>query len=264
MGLVLQEKGFLHHVTNDHPFGDGGYYFRLQPFHVPKVLNSFCTWHDRRRSDDGPMYVVHRLGALWSKLESKHLNGEGLVDHSTIRDDDLYWKFEEEVCELQTILLDDMEDPTKFAFVINLYNLMIKYAFVKVGIATTTSGRSSFFDDVCVALGSGETFSFNELEHGILRANTLHPYKMSKEFGSSDPRARLALRELDPRLHLALNCGARSCPPVKRYTAEAIDEELRLAATAFCENDENVLIDEEGLRVRLSKIFHWYMSDFGE
>lgn len=41
---------------------------------------------------------------------------------------------------------------------------------------------------------------------------------------------------LDPRIHFALVCGAKSCPPIKVYTAEALEEGLEAAAAAFCES----------------------------
>lgn len=259
LGMKLQRMQYLGHVCKEHVFGDNGFYFRLQVFDSPAILNTFRIWCDP--VEDEAMQVIHRLGKLWSKLESKHLNEDGMVDHATIYKDDLYWKFEEEVCELQCISLKDMDDTTKMAFALNVYNLMIKYAFVKVGIAATSTNRSSFFGDVSVNVG-GCTFSLDELEHGIMRANTRHPYKLRKPFGRGDQRKHLAVKKLDPRVHFALNCGAKSCPPVKKYTAEAIDEELRLAAMAFCEQDGNVLIDEEKSEVSLSKILFWYMADF--
>lgn len=41
---------------------------------------------------------------------------------------------------------------------------------------------------------------------------------------------------LDPRIHFALVCGAKSCPPIKVYTADALEEGLEAAAAAFCES----------------------------
>ncbi len=261
LGLKLQRKNCISHVCKDHPFGDNGFYFILQPFHCPHVLNSFRIWCDAVK--DEPMFVIHRLGKLWSKLKSKHLTDDGLVDNAAIRTDDLYWKFEEEVCELQRIRLKEMDERTRLAFILNVYNLCIKYAFVKVGVPSSTVNRSSFFGDVSVNIG-GCLFSFDDLEHGILRANTRHPYQLTKRFGVMDGRKRLAMKDLDPRIHFALSCGALSCPPVMKYTPEAINEELRLAAMAFCEQDSNVEIDEENNQLKLSKIYYWYQSDFGK
>ena len=42
---------------------------------------------------------------------------------------------------------------------------------------------------------------------------------------------------LDPRIHFALVCGAKSCPPIKVYTSGALEEGLEAAASAFCEGE---------------------------
>jgi hypothetical protein len=128
-------------------------------------------------------------------------------------------------------------------------------------LQSTSSDRASFYGDVSVDVG-GEILSFDDLEHGILRGNNRHPYQLSRRF-TTPSRKRLALKNLDPRVHFALNCGASSCPPIKWYTPDGIDEELRLAAMAFCEQDDNVRIDEENRTVHLTKLLHWYQSDFG-
>ena len=50
-----------------------------------------------------------------------------------------------------------------------------------------------------------------------------HPAACKQQFEDKDPRSKVALSELDPRIHFALNCGARSCPPIRVYTEEKYD-----------------------------------------
>ena len=38
-------------------------------------------------------------------------------------------------------------------------------------------------------------------------------------FGKDDPRLEHALSKVEPRIHFALNCGAKSCPPIKTFTS---------------------------------------------
>lgn len=147
------------------------------------------------------------------------------------------------------------------AFGINVYNLMIKYAFMKLGIGNTDIARAAFFTGVRFNLG-GYFFSFQDLENGILRGNRRAPYALSAQIGRNDPRAKFVMRDVDCRIHFALNCGALSCPPVKSFTAEGIEEELRIVAMAFCEDDNNVHVDAENHTVSLSKILFWYRADF--
>lgn len=128
------------------------------------------------------------------------------------------------------------------------------------GIPKNDLTRLSFFDTVAVNIG-GDIFTFNDLENGILRANSVPPYHLTKPFGKGDVRESLALTQTDPRIHFALNCGAKSCPAVRRYSADRLEEELQAAAIAFCDDDSNVLLDGPKAKLLVSKIFKWY-NDF--
>jgi Protein of unknown function, DUF547 len=67
---------------------------------------------------------------------------------------------------------------------------------------------------------------------------------------------------IDPRIHFALNCGARSCPPIRDYEPEALDAQLELATRAYLEA-ETVLEPDRG-RVRLPRLLRLYAADFGD
>jgi hypothetical protein len=149
------------------------------------------------------------------------------------------------------------------AFSINLYNLMIKYGFVKVGIGQSNVDRHAFFNKVKFQVGR-DSLSFQELENGILRGNRKAPYSLWPQFSRNDPRLDLTMDKVDCRIHFALNCGATSCPPVKNFTKQGIEEELRIVSQAFCEGDEQVRVDVDSKTVYLSKIFSWYQEDFGQ
>ena len=140
---------------------------------------------------------------------------------------------------------------------------MIKYAFIKVGIGSSNLQRFTFFSSVSFCVG-GDTYSFNEFENGILRGNRKAPFTIQTPFSSGDPRLQYVVKDVDPRIHFGLNCGARSCPPVKKFTAVAIDEELRIVASAFTEDDGNVLIDDVKYELHLTTIMSWYRVDFAE
>ena len=258
-GTYLQESNILHHVVADHEFKNEPLFYRLQCYQQPDILNSFRVWTER--VDDDSMSLLSRLKKLLGKIESAVTNDQGLVDYAHAYQNEYYPVFEEAVCELQGVDMGKMDDPTKLAFCINLYNLMIKYAFMKVGIASSTFARGAFFTSVKFNVG-GDLFSFNDLENGILRANASPPFSFSAPFSKGDPRRRLAMPTVDCRIHMALNCGATSCPPVKNFTATAIDEELRVVAQAFMEQNDNVKIVPETNEVHLSMILSWYSVDF--
>jgi len=195
------------------------------------------------------------------KVFDRAVGSDGNVNLSTAAQDPEYERFEEEICELQNVDLTKMDLNTKTAFVINVYNLMIKYAQIKVGVPSTNLQRVAFFNSVSMNIG-GEVFSFHELEHGILRGNALPPYAFRKVFSPVDKRLRLSVEKVDPRIHFGLNCGARSCPPVKKFSATDLNEELRIVSLAFCEADDNVMVDESSHSLTCNTIFKWYMNDF--
>ena len=207
-----------------------------------------------------PLAVVDSISSLYHQIESKY-SENGLVDYVSIGDDADFLKLQKEMAALQNVSLENLDISTKMAFVINLYNTMIKVAFVVAGIPKNDLTRLSFFDTVAVSIG-GDIFTFNDLENGILRANSVPPYHLTKPFGKGDNRGNIALSKTDPRIHFALNCGAKSCPPVRQYTAKGLEDELQAAAINFCEDDSNVFCDQSKRKLSLSKIFKWYNVDF--
>ncbi len=70
----------------------------------------------------------------------------------------------------------------------------------------------------------------------------------------------------DPRVHFALNCGARSCPKLASTPypddVAALDARLESATVAFLGTREGVFVDHEGRKIWVSKLFEWYAEDF--
>ena len=108
----------------------------------------------------------------------------------------------------------------------------------------------------------GLPFSLDDIEHGVLRANRGHPSLPGPQFGPHDPRRSYVLPDVDPRLHMALNCAARSCPPIAAYDPTRLDQQLDLASTSFI-NGGAAHYDPATDTLELSRIFKWYARDFG-
>ncbi|MDT8389933.1 MAG: DUF547 domain-containing protein [Lentisphaeria bacterium] len=87
----------------------------------------------------------------------------------------------------------------------------------------------------------GGTITLNNLEHDILR----------KKYD-------------EPRLHLALVCAARGCPPLRAeaYTAEELDKQLDDQARIYLASQAGLRIDRRQGVVYVSAIFKWYGEDF--
>merc|ERR1719476_307266 len=167
-----------------------------------------------------------------------------MIDYIAVGNDEGFRAYELAVGELQLVSLADMEPAMRKAFVINLYNTIIPHAFAKVGIAGNDLARVAFYDIVSYVVGGAEpmALTLNDLENGILRENRAPPFHLGAPFKVGSPQMAAVL-PIDHRIHFALNCGAKSCPPVKWFTKEAIEDELRVVAMAWVEEDENVKVD---------------------
>lgn len=155
-------------------------------------------------------------------------------------------------------------DAERLAFWINLYNVLVIDAAVAFGIRhSVTEGRLgalAFFRRAAYDVG-GLRLSANDIEHGILRANRPHWTIPGPQFGGGDRRLAWRVTRFDPRIHFALNCASRSCPPIAFYDAGRVDAQLELAAASFILGSTTRYTAKNTLR--LSAILRWYASDFG-
>jgi hypothetical protein len=121
---------------------------------------------------------------------------------------------------------------------VNVYNALIVHATVAHGVPSNLVQRLRFFKKANYVIG-GATFSADDMEHGVLRSNAVAPaslgailgikFLQKRQFPAGDARAALSVSPLDPRIHFALVCGAKSCPPIKLYTPDNLDEGLQVS-----------------------------------
>lgn len=168
------------------------------------------------------------------------------------------------ITSLKDLSMDELtatitNDNEKKAFWINLYN-----AYTNTALKNNPdqySNRGKFFGNEFIEI-AGKKFSLDGIEHGILRRskikwslgyfNKLFPNKIEK---------RLRVDKLDYRLHFALNCGAKSCPPIAFYKSETIDQQLDLATKAYLTGEAEY--DAATNIVKLPTLMSWFRRDFG-
>lgn len=147
------------------------------------------------------------------------------------------------------------------AFLLNLYNIMTFHGVVAYGRRSDLWGLYCFYISpavtYCVA---GVMMSLDDVENGMLRAQPGY-------FQSPGDSLRRCLRvlDLDPRVHMALNCGAKGCPAVAVYTPDRLDAELEESTAAFLASDANLRIEAEqsgGVRITCSELFKMYSKDW--
>jgi len=167
-----------------------------------------------------------------------------------------------DVSQLERDIPDEQERKALF---FNLYNALVIHGHIALGNPANIPERGVFFTKTAYDVG-GELWTLDVIEHGFLRCNRKKPFATAPLLDEqTDPRVRHKLTEpVDPRLHFALNCGAKSCPPIRFYSAEKLDSQLDLASRGFFRDDANMLLMPSTRSVKLTKLLDWYGFDFGE
>jgi hypothetical protein len=94
-----------------------------------------------------------------------------------------------------------------------------------------------------IVRAGGRSMSLDHVEHEIIRK-----------------------RFREPRIHFALVCAARSCPPLRpeAYTGARLDAQLDDQARIFIgRSPHSNRVDVERATVHLSPVFVWFKDDFG-
>jgi hypothetical protein len=161
-----------------------------------------------------------------------------------------------EALELDLLQKSLTSDDKKKAFWINIYNAYYQILRVDKKIATTDIYKQKLFSI------AGKLLSLDDVEHGVLRR---YRYKYSlglfPNLLASKFIKRHAVDKLDYRIHFALNCGAKSCPPIAFYNSEKINAQLDMATQAFLEGESE--FNDESKVVSTTALFKWYYADFG-
>lgn len=125
------------------------------------------------------------------------------------------------------------------AYHLNAYNAFAIQAILDGLSPTTMVGRLRYFRLQAWPL-DGRRISLHDLEHEVLRP----------------------LRE--PRVHFAIVCASRSCPPLRpeAYTAAKLDAQLDDQARAFVNDRFRNRFDKATRTAHLSEIFKWFDEDF--
>jgi hypothetical protein len=139
---------------------------------------------------------------------------------------------------------DGWSDANRLAFLINLYNattlkLIVDHYPVKSIRSIGWLPGSAWKQDVVHAFG--RVLSLDELEHGIIR----------REYR-------------DPRVHFALVCAARGCPPLRAeaFVGARLNEQLDDQGRIFLGQAAKNRVDVTAHVVHLSPIFKWFGEDF--
>ena len=131
----------------------------------------------------------------------------------------------------------EMSPDERKAFYINAYNV--------IAIQTLLDNPGKKITDIDGAFKTvkrkvgGETLALDDIE------NKLREYK-------------------DARIHFAIVCASKSCPPLaaKAYRAEGLSEALDRQGRLFVNDPTKNVIDKSRNRISLSMIFNWNRKEF--
>ena len=142
------------------------------------------------------------------------------------------------------------------AFWINMYNVWFQILATR-----EKKKRPEIFTGKLITIAATK-FSLDDIEHGILRR---YRWKLSKGYlpklFPGKLIKQLAVSKIDYRIHFALNCGAKSCPPIAFYNYDNINRQLDIAAKSFLHSETT--FDDAKKQVTVSKIMSWFIADFG-
>lgn len=181
--------------------------------------------------------------SLYADLLSKYVK-DGVVNYQGFKDEE--YKLDAYLKVLERTDTTKLSRNEQLAFYINTYNATtIKFilsAYPNIKSIWDLGGRffNKPFDKKIVRI-EGKTISLDDLEHGIIR-----------------PRFK------EPRVHFAVNCASKSCPPLmsKPYQGSTLDQQLTAATRAFLNDPEKNYLD--GKKLYVSKIFKWFKEDFND
>jgi len=226
-----------------------------------RILNPEPLALDDPRCQD-PVDLSKNLFREFLKLKGKYLREDGSAEYPKMRLDPDFAKIQEMSSVLKCVDLAPLTVDERTALFINVYNSLTIHALtlvVEEGNTKTLLSLDNFWQRNAYNISTW-AWSLDDIEHGVLRGNKLHPTYKDYLFKQGDPRLAFVAHNVDNRIHFALNCGAKSCPPIRLYTAENLNRALTMAAENFCQGSTQVKENE----VILSKLLDWYGSDFGE
>ena len=184
--------------------------------------------------------------AMFDGLLKKYVNTEGYVDYKGFIKDSV--KFNSYLDLLSKSHPNDKNwsKDESLAYWINAYNAftikLICMHYPLKSIKDIKSGIPFVSDTWTIKFIKieGKMYNLNDIEHGIIR-----------------PKFN------DPRIHFAVNCASKGCPPLlnEAFSGEKLQAQLDSQAKAFI-NDGNRNKIKSASKADVSKIFTWFSGDF--
>lgn len=170
-----------------------------------------------------------------------------VVDYAKLKADS--GRLQEYIDEIESISKDEYyhwSRNRKLAFLINAYNaLTLKLIITHYPEITSIRelGNFPFFNPWKIKFFTlfGKKTHLDYIEHDLIRG----------QFN-------------EPRIHFAINCAARGCPPLqsRAYVAGRLEQQLEHATRSFMTDPQRNRYNTEKQRLEISSVFKWFEHDF--
>lgn len=194
-----------------------------------------CTSDSSAVPEEGRPYDFSY--SSFARLLESHV-ANGLVDYESLKSNRA--RLDSLITNLGTAGLSGATDDQRLAFYINAYNMITLRSVVDAYPIESIKDIDGVWTETAW-LVAGQELTLDEIEHDLLR----------KEFD-------------EPRIHVAINCAAFSCPALAStpYYPDHLDSQLTVAARRFARSDRYNQLNTEGGTVKISAIFDWFGDDF--
>ncbi|WP_439128688.1 DUF547 domain-containing protein [Polaribacter sp.] len=172
--------------------------------------------------------------------------------------------YDKQVKILEESSLEDLTsqlktDPQKIAFWVNVYNSFIQISLTKN--PKEYEDRGAYFKKKRVKI-AGQVLSFDQIEHDLLRRSRVKvSWGYLRKYFRPKYERKLRVKNIDWRIHFALNCGAKSCPPVAIFSVENLDKEFDFMTIEYL--NEQTTYNKETKTATSVSLFSWFRADFG-
>jgi len=176
---------------------------------------------------------------------------DGRVNYKAIKTDERFTQYIETLKKTDPSGLQGNE---KLAFWLNVYNAFTlkvicdNYPLKSItdlngggGLVISTVLKTTVWDKKLVEI-SGKQYTLNGVENDIIR-------KMG-----------------DPRVHFAMVCAAKSCPPLRpeAFEASKLNDQLEDQGRDFLAQTKKNSFNIEKKTAAISNIFNWFQADFAK
>ncbi|GAB1609596.1 uncharacterized protein LOC115217066 [Argonauta hians] len=231
-----------------------------KPVIIYNEISSVTEGNSRNNSSPKTSDILQSLHSVFLSVRDKFVSQDGrCVDYQRLQTSTELKNLEKETQNLVYVNIEELSITDQKALFINLFNMLtIQAIAMQPVLPQSIRNINHFWDKTAYRIGS-DTFTLNDIEHGILRGNKPPPTHIELPFSPKDTRLKFVMKP-DPRIHFGLVWGCKSSPPLIIYEGKTLESSLDEAMKQFCAEEVCMFTDMN--EIWLPGLFKWYQKDF--